>query len=217
MRIAILGLGDFGFSLAYWLHALGNEVIAIDKSADIIQRIMENVSKAIVADATDREVLEEIGIRDVDVVLIAVGRRLETHVLLTHYLREIGIPRVMVKVADEEQGKILRLVGATDVVQPDRDIAAKIAASLTFPNVIEYVPLEGQVRILALKAPEGLIGKALQDMKLVANEHIHVLAVDPAGRDKRPFIPPPDYTVAAGDTLVVMGDLADLLQTLKQQ
>lgn len=217
MRIAVLGLGDFGFNLAYWLHALGNEVIAIDKNADIIQRIMENASKAIVADATDRDVLEEIGIRDVDVVLIAVGRRLETTVLLTHFLRDLGIPRVMVKVADEEQGKILRLVGATDVVQPDRDIAAKVAASLTFPDVVEYVPLEGQVRILVVKAPERLVGRAFSEMKMVVDERIRILAVDPAGREKPPFVPTMDYAVAAGDTLVVMGELSNLLQALKQQ
>lgn len=216
MRIAVLGLGDFGFSLAYWLNALGNEVIAVDRNADVIQRIMESVSKAIVADATDREVLEEIGIRDVDVVLIAVGRRLETTVLLTNYLRELGIPRVMVKVADEEQGRILRLVGATDVVQPDRDIAAKVAASLTFPDVIEYVPLEGQVRIFVVKAPERLVGRAFKEMKLVANERIRVLAVDPPGRDKPAFVPDLDYIIGAGDLLVVMGDLADLLHALRQ-
>lgn len=216
MRIAVLGLGDFGFNLAYWLNALGNEVIAIDKNAEIIQRIMDNVTKAIVADATDREVLEEIGIRDVDVVLIAVGRRLETTVLLTHYLRELGIPRVMVKVVDVEQGKILRLVGATDVVQPDRDIAAKVAASLTFPEVIEYVPLEGQVRILVVKAPERLVGLALNDMKMVVDGRIRILAVDPAGPDKPPFVPEMSYSVVAGDMLVVMGELAQLLQALKQ-
>jgi K+ transport systems, NAD-binding component len=216
MRIAVLGLGDFGFSLAYWLNALGNEVIAVDRSADVIQRIMDNVSKAIVADATDREVLEEIGIRDVDVALIAVGRRLESTVLLTNYLRELGIPRVMVKVADEEQGRILRLVGATDVVQPDRDIAAKVAASLTFPDVIEYVPLEGQMRIFVLKAPERLVGRALREVKLVANERIRVLAVDPPGRDKPAFVPDLDYVVSAGDLLVAMGDLADLLHALRQ-
>lgn len=216
MRIAVLGLGDFGFNLAYWLNALGNEVIAIDKNAEIIQRIMDNVTKAIVADATDREVLEEIGIRDVDVVLIAVGRRLETTVLLTHYLRELGIPRVMVKVVDVEQGKILRLVGATDVVQPDRDIAAKVAASLTFPEVIEYVPLEGQVRILVVKAPERLVGLTLSEMKMVVDGRIRILAVDPAGPDKPPFVPEMSYGVVAGDMLVVMGELAQLLQALKQ-
>lgn len=217
MRIAVLGLGDFGFNLAYWLHALGNEVIAVDKNADIVQRIMENVSKAIVADATDREVLEELGIRDVDVVLISVGRRLEPNVLLTHYLREIGIARVMVKVADEEQGKILRLVGATDVVQPDRDIAAKVAATLTFPHVIEYVPLEGQLRILVVTAPEKLVGRRISEFKMVADERIRILAINPAGAERPPFIPKPDTIVAAEDTLIVMGELADLLAALEQQ
>lgn len=215
MRIAVLGLGDFGFNLAYWLNALGNEVIAIDKNADIIQRIMDNATKAIVADATDREVLEEIGIRDVDVVLIAVGRRLETTVLLTHYLRELGIPRVVVKVTDVEQGKILRLVGATDVVQPDRDIAAKVAASLTFPEVVEYVQLEGQVRILVVRAPDRLVGRSLGEMKMVADGRIRILAVDPAGADKPPVVPDMTYTVVAGDMLVIMGELAQLLQALK--
>lgn len=216
MRVAVLGLGDFGYSLAYWLDALGNEVIAVDKSNAPVQRIMGNVSKAIVADVSDRETLEEIGIRDVDVALVAVGRRLETSVLLAHWLREAGVPRIVVKVVDQEQGDILRLVGATLIVQPDRDIAARVAASLTFPGVVDYVTLRGQTRILAVKAPPHFVGRTLADLRGPLGEHARVIAVDPAGDDQAPCVPGETYVVGERDTLVLLGDLAHLLEALSE-
>ncbi|MBK8176569.1 MAG: TrkA family potassium uptake protein [Rhodospirillales bacterium] len=214
MRIAVLGLGDFGFNLAVWLNALGNDVIAVDKSAATVQRIMGQVGKAIVADAADHEALDEIGIREVDVALISVGRRLETTVLLTHYLREIGVPRIVVKVVDDEHRRILTLVGASAVVQPDRDIAAKVAASLTFPDVVDYVTLQHQARILAVKAQQSWLGQTCAAIERDAGNRFRVIALDPAGEDRPPQVPSPETIITAGDTLVLMGELVDLLGEL---
>lgn len=92
MRIAVLGLEDFGFHLACTLSELGDDVMAVDRDADKVQEIMRHVGKAVVADVADREALKDLGIRHMDVVAVDVGERFETSVLLTHYLRELGIP-----------------------------------------------------------------------------------------------------------------------------
>ncbi len=95
MRIAVMGLEDFGFHLARVLTNLGDEVMAVDRDEVRVQEIMRHVSKAVVADVADREALKDLGIRGMDVVAVDVGERFETSVLLTHYLRELGIPRVL--------------------------------------------------------------------------------------------------------------------------
>lgn len=216
VRVAVLGLSDFGYPLALKLHEIGNEVIAVDRNREPVQRIKDYVTKAVVADVTDRAALEELGIGHVDVVLVSIGRRLESLVLVTHYLKQAGVPRIVVKVADEEQGKILALVGATDVVQPDRDIAAKEAALLTFPKLVDYAILSRQFRIVALTALDPWVGRTLADFNRLKRSQLHVIAVDPAGDDTPPIVPGPDYRIAEGDILVILGALHDLLRELRE-
>lgn len=215
MRVAILGLSDFGFSLASWLADLDNEVLAVDKLGERVQKIRDRVAKAVVADAADRESLNEIGIRGVDCAMVSVGRRLETSVLLTHHLRDFGVPRILVKVTDEEQGNILKLVGATAVVQPDRDIAARVAASLTFPRLVDYIILDGSYRIVAVKAPAKYLGKAIGELGFADGADIRLIAVDPAGVEAPPVVPSQDYRVAENDTIVLMGQVGRLLNELR--
>ena len=119
MHIAVLGLEDFGFHLACTLSQLGDDIMAVDRDESRVQEIMRHVNKAVVADVADREALKDLGIRGMDVVAVDVGERFEISVLLTHYLQELGIPRILVKVANEDQGKILTMIGASDVVQPE--------------------------------------------------------------------------------------------------
>ena len=215
MRVAVLGLSDFGYPLALKLHEIGNEVIAVDRNPEPVQRIKDYVTKAVVADVTDRAALDELGIAEVDVVLVSIGRRLESMVLVTHYLKRADVARIVVKVADEEQGKILTLIGATDVVQPDHDIAAKTAALMTFPKLVDYAILSRQFRIVALKALDHWVGRTLGEFNRLRRAPLHVIAIDPAGEDTPPIVPGADYLIAADDTLVILGALHDLLRELR--
>lgn len=214
MRVAVLGLSDFGFNVAYWLSALGNEVLAVDRDSELVQRIQGEVGKAVVANITDRTTLEELGIGDMDVALMATGRRLETLVMLTHYLTELGVPRILVKVTSEEQEKIVRLIGATDVVQPDRESAARAAARLTFPHLIDYVVVGDHTRLLVTRPPKHFVGKALADLEL-DRRHIDVLAVRPHGEGAPMAHPPGEYVVAEDDVLVLMGAVTDLVAKIR--
>lgn len=108
-RVAVLGLGDFGYHFACELHALGHEVLAVDSDQDRVQQILSHVSKAAVTDVSDRQALEELGIGSFDIVAICVGARFETAVLLVHYLHQLRTSRIIVKVTDEEQSEICGL------------------------------------------------------------------------------------------------------------
>lgn len=215
MRVAILGLSDFSYPLALRLHELRNEVIVVDRSRELVQRIRDDVTKAVIADVTDRDALDELRISEVDVVLVSIGRRLEASVLVTHYLKQEGVPRIVVKVVDEEQGKILGLVGATDIVIPDKDIATKTAVRLTFPNLVDYAALGGPFRIVALTAPHRWVGHTLKEFERIKRAPIQVIAVDSAGSAQPPIVPGPDYRIGERDTLVIMGALQDLLKEVQ--
>lgn len=215
MRVAVLGLSDFGFPLAVRLHEVGNEVIAVDRNAELVQRIKDQVTKAVIADVTDHDALDELGIRDVDAVMVSIGRRLEASVLVTHYLKQAGVPRIVVKVVDEEQGKILALIGATDVIQPDRDIAARVAARITFPQLVDGMFLTGELRIVAIKPLARWVGLKVGEFDRLVRTSIKVIAVDPGIEGQPPMVPGPDHRIGAGDTLVLLGRLQDLLKGLR--
>ncbi len=216
MRVAVLGLSDFGYPLAIKLHEIGNEVIAVDRNQELVQRIKDSVTTALVADVTDRAALEELGVDELDAVLISIGRRLEATVMVTHYLREAGVPRIVVKVTDEDQAKVLALVGATDIVQPDHDIAGKTAALLTFPRLIDYAFLTGQWRIAVVKARTRWVGLTVNEFERVRRAPIMLIALDPAEGKTPPLAPPPNHRIQENDSLALLGTVQDLLQELRE-
>jgi trk system potassium uptake protein TrkA len=220
MRIAVLGLEDFGFHLARTLSELGDHVIAVDRNENRVQEIMRHVGKAVVADVADREALKDLGIRQMEVVAVDVGERFETSVLLTHYLRELGIPRILVKVANEDQGRILTLIGASDVVQPEQEIAVKIAHLIHYSRskLLDAMALGNGYFALTVQAPASLVGRRLADVDLLGRYQVRVIAIKPAVANSAPCVPAADYVLAPEDLLVVMGEetkLIELHQKLK--
>lgn len=214
MRVAVLGLEDFGFHLARTLHALGDDVMAVDRDEDRVQEIMRHVDKAMVADVADREALKDLGIRGMDVVVVDVGGRFETSVLLTHYLQELGIPRVLVKVANEDQGKILTMIGASDVVQPEREIAVKTAHLIHYSRLklLDAVALGGGYFAITVQVPTSLVGRRLADLEILDRYRARVIAIKPAAEKTAPLIPDANYQLVADDVLVVMGEEAKLIE-----
>ena len=140
-RIAILGLGDFGCELAKRLVGLRTEVIAVDKYAAQVQTITPHVNKAVVADITRRQALEEIGIDTVDVAVIATAEPFEATVLAAHHLRELKVPLVIAKVANSDQAKILSLMGVAQTINPEMESAVRTAHLIAYPKVIDYMEL----------------------------------------------------------------------------
>lgn len=214
MRVAVLGLSDFGFHLACTLSELGDDVMAVDRDEDRVQNVMRHVGKAIVADVADREALKDLGIRQMDVVAVDVGERFETSVLLTHYLRELGVPRVLVKVANEDQGRILSLIGASDIVQPEREIAVKTAHLVHYSRsrLLDAIPLGGGYFTISVQTPAGLVGRTVADLELLDRYRVQLIAIKPAVENAAPFLPDPDYQLLKDDVLVVMGEEAKLVE-----
>ncbi len=214
MRIAVLGLEDFGFHLACTLHELGDEVMAVDRNEDRVQEIMRYVNKALIADVADREALKDLGIRSMEVVAVDVGERFETSVLLTHYLRELGIPRVLVKAANADQAKILTLIGASDVVQPEREIAAKTAHLIHYSRskLLDTIALGDGYFALTLQTPPSFVGRKVGELELLDRYHVHLLAIKPSEKKAVPLVPDAQYSLANNDVLVVMGEEAKLIE-----
>lgn len=214
-RVAVLGLGEFGYHLACELHRLGHEVLAVDSDQEKVQQILPSVTKAAVADVSDRPAIEALGIASFDLAAVCVGQRLETAVLLVHHLHQLQTPRILVKVANEEQSEIVKLVGATDVVHPEQSTARKTALLVHHARAIDYLELGGNCLVVAAHPPASVIGKAVGELDLRERYGVALLGVWQAGQQDPPSPPAPSRAISDSDILILAGPM-DRLQELRK-
>ena len=211
-RVVVIGLGIFGLNIVRELYAGGFEVIAVDKNKEAVQRVRDCATKAIQADGTDKEIMEEIGIQEDDVVIISFGEDLAAATLTTLHLKQMKVKTIIVKAPNEEHKLILEKVGATEVMIPEKEIAHKVAKSLISPNVIDYLPLSDDYMISEMAPPNNFLGKSISDLQLRGRYHIEVIAIRDIVTDKINMIPGADCVIKDGDVLVVVGKDKDIQQ-----
>jgi trk system potassium uptake protein TrkA len=209
-RVVVIGLGIFGTQLARQLYESGLEVVAIDKNRDVVQRIKDHSTKAVLADATDKEVLESIGIDAKDTVVISFGEDLSASTLLTLYLKEMKVKEIIVKVPNEDYKRILLKVGASEAIIPEREMANKVARSIISPNVLEYLPISEDYTIVELAPPTDFIGKSLADLDLRKKYALQVIAIRDVLTNKMQLVPRASAIIKDSDVLVIIGREDDI-------
>ena len=209
-RVVVIGLGIFGFNIVRDLYEKGLEVIAIDKNKEVVQRIKDQCTKAILADGTDKEVMESIGIHEDDVVIISFGEDLAASTLITLHLKEMKVKHIIVKAPNEDHKRVLEKVGATEVIIPEREIADKVARSVISPNILDSIPLSEGFTITELIPPAGFYGKTIGDLHLRARHHIEVIAIREVLPERLTMVPRADFVIKDSDILVVIGKEMDI-------
>lgn len=206
MKFAVVGLGSFGSNVARTLYERGHEVVAIDKDKDKIEEAKSFSSHAVLTDASVKENLEALGVAQMDVVVVSLGSAIEASVLTVLHLHELGLKRIVAKASTEDHGKILEAIGATDVINPEKDMAIRTALRLTSPHILECLPLMSGVSIEEVAPPERFIGKSLRDLDLRNKYGIQVIAVRELVPERTLYVPPADFVIKDSDVLIVMGD-----------
>jgi trk system potassium uptake protein TrkA len=209
-KFAVIGLGNFGFNVAKTFFENGDEVLGIDRNKDRAQRTQNHSSQCIIADATDKSVLETAGLKDMDGVVVSLGENLSASILVTLFLKELGVENIIVKITSEDHGRALEKVGAAATVFPERDTAVRLANSLSSPNILDYFPLSPEYSITEVAPPESFIGKNLGELELLGKHNLNVVAVTKLKPEKAIVNPTARYTVRAGDILIVLGRREDI-------
>lgn len=205
MKFAVIGLGSFGSNIAKTLYEKGNEVLAVDEDKEKIDEVKNFVSHAVHMNAADKENLQALGIKDMDVVIVSLGPEMEASILTVLYLNEMGTKRIVAKALTEDHAKILESVGATETIYPEKDMAIKTALKLSCPNVLEYLPLISGFGIQEIAPPEKFIGKNLRELDLRNKYGIQVIAIKELIPEKTTFVPKADFVLKDSDILVIMG------------
>ena len=209
-RVVVIGLGIFGSNIVKELYENGFDVIAVDKDKDAVHRIKDFATKAIVADGTDNEVMEQIGIHEDDVAVISFGEDLAASTLITLHLKQMKIKNIIVKAPNEERKLILEKVGATEVIIPEKEVAGKVAKSLISPNVLECLPLSEGYMIFEIAPPNSFLGKSIGELGLRSKYHIEVIAVKDVLTDQIHMVPPAGFVLKDGEVLVVIAKEKDI-------
>ena len=209
-RAVVIGLGIFGYNIARTLFESGFEVVAIDKNKDIIQKIRDHSTKAILADGTDQEIMDEIGIGEDDIAIVSFGEDLAAATLITLHLKQMKVKNIIVKAPNEEHKLILEKVGATEVIIPEMDMAKKVAKSLVSPNMMDYIPLSEDYIISEMAPPNSFLGKTIRELGLRAKYSIEVIAVRDVLSESVHMVPQADFVIKDGEVLVVIGKETDI-------
>jgi len=214
---AIIGLSSFGYYLAKTLSAKGYQVMAIDKREERVERVKGFVDRAVVADASDKETLLSLGLTDLDAVVVSLGDQIDASILVTLYLRELRVKKIIAKAITEDHGKILDIIGATEVVFPERDVAVRLSQSMESDYVLDSITLSEGISILEIAAPNTLVGKTLGALDLRNRYGVLVLIVKELVPENVVLIPTADHIIKDSDILVMMGKDEDLAKIKKLQ
>lgn len=209
-KYAVIGLGNFGFNVARTLFEDGHDVVAVDIDEDMVQKMRPYCSQAIIGDATQKEMIAALGLEEMDAVVVGMGGDANSTTLITLYLKELGVKKIVVKALDADHGKILRKVGATDIIHPEKDIAIKVAKSLSAPDVLDFFPMTGDYMIAEIAPVQELVGKKLSDTGLRAKYNINVIGIKELVPENFVVVPPPDFVIKDSDVLLVIGARDDI-------
>lgn len=207
-QYAVIGMGRFGSSVAKTLSDMGYEVLAIDSSEQRTQEISNIVTHVVQADSTDEEALRSLGLRNFDVVIVAIGQDIQSSILTTIILKEIGVPKVVVKAQNELHGKVVKKIGADKVIFPERDMGQRVAHHLISSNIIDYIELSDDYSIIEVQASKGLAGKNLRQLDIRAKYGCNVMAIK-TGTNMN-IAPNAEDLIKENDVLVIVGKNEDL-------
>lgn len=176
-KFAVIGLGDFGWSVAVSLAERGAEVVAIDQQMNVIEDIKDKVTFAVRLDSTDEKALKSVGITDVDAVVISIGTNFEDTILTSVLLQQMGVKKIVVKATSKIQETILNKLNVSQVITPDFEIAKRVASTLINEDVLDYIPLGESYNIVQLRTPKSFVGKTLQEIDLRIRYNVNLITI----------------------------------------
>lgn len=210
-HVVVIGLGEFGRELALQL-ARDCEVLALDRDERMVEQILDRVQRALILDVRDYHALSSVVTPDFDEGVVSMAESLESSILATLHLKKIGVRRIWAKATTEDHAAILRAIGADEIIFPERETARRLAAHLINPNLLDFVPLAEDYRVMDVAPPDEFYGHTLAELELRKRFGVFVLAVKELVPVRFVFLPPPDFVIKPSDILVMIGREGDLLR-----
>jgi trk system potassium uptake protein TrkA len=214
-RIAVLGLGRFGFGVAVRLAELGAEVLAVDSDAEVVQEVDPRVARAVCLEATNEFTMRKLNLEAVDLALVCIGRNIEASLLVTAVLQRLGVKDIWVRAIDQNQAQILEAMGVRRVISLEREMARQVAQEIVMPSTQVLAPITADHSLAEVKAKHEFVGKTLAQLDFRNRFGLNVVAIKsrevttgPEGPKVEPRVndlPRAGDVIEEGDILVVIG------------
>ncbi|MBU5670118.1 TrkA family potassium uptake protein [Peptoniphilus sp. MSJ-1] len=199
----VFGCGRFGSTVARRLYDLNNDVVVVDSNMEKIDKISSNVTEAIVCDLEDEGAVDELGLNNFDVAVVAIAENLEAAIMAVLASKEAGIPRIVAKAANYRAGKILQKVGADKIIYPERDMGYRLANNLSNKNLIDSFEVSKGYGMFEIEANDKMIDKTLDEIRLREDYNFIVLMIKRKGEII--VNPTSDFQIRKDDTLTILG------------
>ena len=204
---AVIGMGQFGRAVVDELLENGMDVIAIDNNPEAIAKVSKYLPTAFVADSTDEEALKELGIKDVDAVIVAYGDNKEASILTTVILREFGIEQIIVRADDDYYVPIMKKLGATDVITPQKAAGQALANRLGNEDFKDFYKLDSKYSIISIVINPGFVPVTLRELN---SKEVYGVSIVLIIRNNRSFVPGGNDSLLPDDMIFVVGTTRDI-------
>lgn len=192
---AVIGLGQFGMTLAVTLAESDCDVLAIDDKEENIEEISEKVTYAVKADVREPGILKALGVQNVDVAIIAVAENLEASISATMQAKDLGVSFVVAKSMNSLHGRILDKIGADKIIYPEQAMGLRVARNLLSGGYLDVFELSAEFSMAEFSIPESWVGKSLMDLNVRERFHINIIGIKQGENvtvDLKPSEPLPD-------------------------
>lgn len=216
-RFVVVGLGNFGSSVAEALYGQGHEVIAIDPRGEAVDRVAAFVTRATVADGRSIEALQRAGAKGADAGIVSTGDDITASILSAMALRDLGVKEIYAKVISRDHARVMDRMGVTETVFPERDSALGLAARLSGAELLNYVRLGTGFSMQEMAVRDDWSGQTLRQLELRQKYGISVIAVHDMLTDQMITAPDPDAVLKDSDSLLVAGRDEDLARAAREK
>lgn len=216
-RYIVVGVGQFGLSVAKTLVDMGCDVLAIDHNENRVQQISDQIPNAVAASGIDEKSLRSLGAQEFDLAIVSCGESLESSILATVILKDLGIKEIIVKALSPIHGDILKRVGANQIVYPELEMGEQLAHRLVNPDILQEIALSREYSIKELTIPQELTGRSILEGDIRAKHGLTILAIRNCDEEKKDsdqdllvLSPPPSYVFQEGDRVLLFGKNKDI-------
>ncbi|WP_320046195.1 TrkA family potassium uptake protein [uncultured Ilyobacter sp.] len=214
----VIGLGRFGTSVAKTLYEAGEDVLAVDIDEDLVQEAVNNsiVDNAVTLDVADERAMKEIGAGNFDVAFVCIGSNLQSSIIITLILQEMGVKNIIAKAVSKSHGKVLGKIGATKVIYPEEYMGKRVALLAMEPNMIEHLRFSQDFLLVEVKAPSIFWNKTLMELGIRNKYNVNIVGIKKGNGTLDPT-PRADSVIEKDDILLVITDAktAKQLEDLK--
>ena len=227
-KICVIGMGHFGFNLSKMLSKAGAEVLAVDNSRDIINKLSEIVAHAVCMDSTNESALKSLALDEMDAVIVAIGESFESSIITTALLQQLGVKTIYNRIISPVHERLLKAMNIDHLLLPEAEAASHLSKKLMLPGLIESFDITKDYSIFEIKAPKIFIGKKLMDIGLRNEFNLNLVTIR-RGIIKKSLIsrelkqkfevtgvPTPDLEILEGDILVLFGQEKDVKNLLDE-